>query len=563
MHAHKIISIAHRNEALQKIFAQELGISPITAGVLVNRGIRTVQEANRFLEATFEHLYDPLTLEGVKDAVLRIKKAAQHKERIMLVGDYDVDGVTSAVMLKNSLKRLGVEANHYLPHRVNEGYGLNKNMLLRAKEERIQLMITADCGTNNDSEIAELRKNHIDVIVTDHHEPLSGKDLSPASIVVNPKLAGSSYRFRDLAGVGVVYKLCQALTEDALCDDLDIVALGTIADVVPLRDENRIIAKEGLSRITSTKKLGLQELLKSSGIEKRKIDSTAVGFILGPRLNASGRVDSPEIAFQLLTTQKQVEAAHLASILETCNRKRQKIESDILEEAEALINKEINFKEHKVIVLAKEDWHPGVLGIVASKLADRFYRPVIIISLTQDECRGSGRSIKDFHLFDALTACKDYLKTFGGHSHAAGLVVARERIDDFKREFNAVASKNLKIEHLLPTIEVDREVAFSEWDERIIRELESLEPFGTGNPQPSFFARNVRLKGVPARLNKNTLKCWLSDGTATYQAIGFGMGDFKDSLMQVEGFNLVYTPRLDRWQGNESVLLEMRDIFFA
>ena len=561
MHNHKILNIAPSNIHLQNTLSQELGISKILAQLLVNRGITHIEEADKFLKANLSHLLDPHTFLDMPRAVNLIKKAAKNKERVMIFGDYDVDGLTALTLLKTTLSKIGLEPMHYLPHRIKEGYGLTKNILNIAKQKKIKLLITADCGMGNLEQIKELRRNNIEVIVTDHHEPI-GKELPPASVLINPKLKNSGYKYRDLAGVGVAYKLCQALTNDMLFEDLDLVSLGTIADVVPLTGENRVIVKEGLLRLSSTKRIGLKALIENSGIKNKKITSEFVSFILGPRINASGRMDSAEISLNLLMSQKEEEAQKLAELIETYNRQRQRIENKIMEEAQDLIDKEINFKEHNVIVIAKEDWHQGVLGIVASKIADKFHRPTIVISKTGDLCKGSGRSIKNFHLFQALLECQEFLETFGGHSHAVGLIISSDRIADFKNGINRLAKEKLKLEDLLPSLDIDMELSLSDLNDEIISGLEVLEPFGRGNPEPLFYTRNLRLKGEPLVLGRDTIKFWVSDGNITYQAIGFGMASFKDCLESAESFDFVYTPRIDNWQGEGSVILEAKDIFF-
>jgi len=561
MHNHKILNIAPSNIHLQNTLSQELGISKILAQLLVNRGITHIEEADKFLKANLSHLLDPHTFLDMPRAVNLIKKAAKNKERVMIFGDYDVDGLTALTLLKTTLSKIGLEPMHYLPHRIKEGYGLTKNILNIAKQKKIKLLITADCGTSNFEQIRELRKNNIDVIITDHHEAINN-ELPPASAIINPKIITSNYKYRDLAGVGVAYKLCQAVTGDMLFGDLDLVSLGTIADVVPLTGENRVIVKEGLLGLSSTKRLGLKALIENSGIKDKKMTSTFVSYIIGPRINASGRMDTAEISLNLLMSEKEDEAKKLAQLIETFNRQRQKIENKILEEAQDLIDREINFKEHNVIVIAKEDWHQGVLGIVASKIADKFHRPTIIISKTGNLCKGSGRSIKNFHLFQALLECQEFLETFGGHSHAVGLIISSDRIADFKNGINRLAKEKLKLEDLLPSLDIDMELSLSDLDDEIISGLEALEPFGTGNLEPLFYTRNLRLKGEPQILGRETVKFWVTDGNITYQAIGFGMASFKDCLESAESFDFVYTPRIDSWQGEGSILLEAKDIFF-
>jgi single-stranded-DNA-specific exonuclease len=419
-----------------------------------------------------------------------------------------------------------------------------------------------DCGTNNHGEIKELRRSNIDVIITDHHELVNKEAHSYPCAIINPKIKSANYKYRDLSGVGVAYKLCQALTGQILKDDLDLVSLGTIADVVPLTGENRVMVKEGLLRLSQTERPGLKALVEISGIRNKKITSDFVGYILGPRINASGRMDTAETALALLMSQAQAEAERLVRIIETHNRQRQMIENKILEEAQDLIDREINFKEHKIIVLAKENWHQGVLGIVASKLADKFYRPTIVISITSDLCKGSGRSVKNFHLFQALIECKELLKTFGGHSHAAGLIITKDNIEDFREKINNLAKERLVLEDLLPSLDIDMELVLSDLNEEVIREFQLLEPFGTDNPKPLFYTRNLKLKGAPQVLGRDTLKFWVSDGYITTEAIGFGMASFRDNLSEAHSFDLVYSPKVDHWQGEETVLLEVEDVFF-
>jgi single-stranded-DNA-specific exonuclease len=562
MHNHKILRIPSPDGTLQDKLSKELGVSKVFAQVLINRGINTAHEAEKFLKAGLSDLLDPHSFVDMAKAVNLIKKAIQNKDRIMVFGDYDVDGITALSLLKGMLCKMGADVLHYLPHRIKEGYGLNKNILHLAKERGIRLLITVDCGTNSYEQIKELKKHNIEVIVTDHHES-SGTQALPASAVINPKLKDSGYKFRDLAGVGVAYKLCQAIASNELFEELDLVALGTIADVVPLTGENRIIVKEGLLRLSSTKRPGLKALIETSRIKMdKKITPEFVSYILGPRINASGRMDTADISLDLLMSGEDAKASELANIIEAHNRQRQKIEGKILKEAEDLIDREVNFKEHKIIVIAKEDWHQGVLGIVASKLADRFYRPTILISKTSGLCKGSGRSIKNFHLFDALKECSEFLETFGGHSHATGLVIAKDNIGNFKDRINRLAEETMHIEDLLPSWDIDVELAFTDLNEELIEEFESLEPFGTGNPEPVFYARGIKLKGEPQVLSRDTIKFWVTDGLMTHQAIGFRMGGLKESLVQADSFGLVYSLKLDSWNGEESVILEVKDIIF-
>jgi single-stranded-DNA-specific exonuclease len=559
--SHRILKIAPPQAQLQNKLSKELGISKVLAQVLANRGIHSVEEAGKFLSASPKDLNDPFSFTDMSKAVTLIKRALANKEKIMVYGDYDVDGITALALVKGTLQGMGGEVVHYLPHRIKEGYGLCRDICSIARKNNVKLLITVDCGTSNHKEISELKEHGIEVIVTDHHEP-SSEVPSVASSIINPKLKNSGYKYRELAGVGVAFKLAQALSACPLLEELDMVSMGTIADVVPLTGENRIIVKEGLLRLANTKRPGIEALMEKASLRKKKLDASFVSFIIGPRINASGRMDTAEVSLDLLMSRNKEEALKFAEIIEAHNRQRQKIESKIMEEAQDLIDKEINFKEQKIIVIAKEDWHQGVLGVVASKLADRFYRPAIVISLGEDLCKGSGRSIKNFHLFSALSECRELLNSFGGHSHAAGLVITRDNIEDFKISINQLARDRLSLEDLIPSVDIDMELGFSDITEELAAEFEKLEPFGTANPEPLLLSRGLKLKGEPQLLSRDTLKFWVSDGDIIREVIGFGMGSFREGLKSCASFDLIYTPRIDTWQEESSIILEAKDIFF-
>jgi len=561
MPSHSILSLAAPNISLQHQLAKELGISRILAQVLINRKILTAQAGEKFFQSSIHDFNSPQAFLEMPRAVSLVGKARCHQEKVLVVGDYDVDGITSTVLLKNALAGLGLEVLHHIPHRVNEGYGLNRRIVEFARQQQVRLVVTADCGISNHEEIEALRQADIDVIVTDHHEPQSQR-LPAASATINPKVKHSGYPFRELAGVGVAYKFAQAVTGSLLADDLDIVALGTIADSVPLTQENRIIAKEGLKRLAQTRRPGLRAIMENAGIENKKLNSTYVSFIIAPRLNAPGRLDHAEVSLRLLLAQDVEQARDLSAQLERFNRQRQKIESQILDEAESLINQQFNFKEDRVIVIAKEDWHQGVLGVVAARLADRFYRPAIVISIKEDLGKGSARSIKNFHLFEALLDSRAHLSSFGGHAHAAGLLITRDNIDEFRKSINKLASDRLTLEDLLPSRDVDAELFLGDLNAPLVKELERLEPFGMANPEPLFFTRALKLKSQVQLLARGTLKFWVTDGVTTIEAIAFGMSGQKESLLQADAFDLVYTPKLDDWHQEESLILEVKDIFF-
>ncbi len=556
----KIIKIAEANQQLQNDLSKELGIPKILAQVLINRGIKSAQDAEEFLRPSLDNLISPWQLRDMKQAVERIVKAVRRREKILIFGDYDVDGITSVALLKTHFERLGIPTMHYIPHRIKEGYGLNLTAGEIAKKKGIKLMVTVDCGINSCSEVEKLRHWGIDVIITDHHEPQS--KIPRAVAVINPKRHNCPYRYKELSGVGVAYKFAQALTDSELWEDLDLVALGTIADSVALTGENRIIVKKGLERLSCSPRLGIQALMDISGIKnKQPLGAFAVGYILGPRINASGRIDTADSALRLLLCQSASEAQDLVKILDSHNRKRQKIQEQVFKEAANLIDKEVNFKEHCVIVVSGDNWHPGVLGIVASRLMDKFYRPTILISETAHAyCRGSARSIKNFSIFDALVHCGKHLENFGGHKYAAGLVIAKNNIQNFRRDINRFACQVLVKEFLLPSIEVDMEINLTDLNEDLIYQLRNLEPFGSANPEPIFYTRNLTLRGEPVVLGRDTLKFWVTDSKLTYPVIGFGLAALKQNLLEADSLDLVFHPEIDDWQDTRGLILEAKEI---
>lgn len=555
----RIWNIAKPNHNLQIKLKKELGLSNILSQILINRGITNSKEATLFLKPQLSELISPDLLPDIASACSRIKRAIEYHEKIMIFGDYDADGLTSTALLKSVLKKLAVEVIHYIPHRVKEGYGLNKQAIRIAKEKSVNIFISVDCGTASPTEIEQLRRMNIDTIVIDHHQPTTDK-LPAALALVNPKRRDSRYDYKDLAGVGVTYKFAQAITQESLEEDLDLVCLGTIADVVPLNGENRIVAKQGLKCLSQTKKLGLRALIRQSRMKENSINANSVSYIIGPRINASGRIDSAEVSLRLLMTDSDEEAEELAKLLNRHNQKRQEIETVILREAQDIINKEVNFKDHRVIVVSKEGWHQGVLGIVASKLADSFYRPAIVISIADKLCRGSCRSIKNFHILEALLQCKHLLERFGGHSHAAGLAISKDNIKHFQEMINHIAREKIALEDLYPSLDIDMEVKLQDLNEELVNQIQELEPFGEGNPTPLFYTRNLKLKSKPEVLDRDTLRFWVTDGNITYKAVGFNMASYKEEILTCDYFDLVYTPSIDNWYESLDIQLEIKDI---
>ncbi len=551
--------IKNPNPKLQIALSDALNIHPLIAQILINRKIESLEQAQDFLSGSLSNLHDPFLLKDMDRAVNRIHQAQDHQELILIFGDYDVDGVTSSVVLKNLLSKMGLQAIHYIPHRMQEGYGLNQNIVGYAKEKGVSLLITVDCGIGAFREVEALHQAGIDVIIFDHHEP-DGANLPNARAVVDPKRHDCPYPFKGLASVGLMAKLHQALTGEICEDQLDLVTIGTIADVAELIGENRILVKNGLPKIGQTQNYGLQALLEVAKIKGKKILPSYVGFILGPRINATGRMDSALPSLELLLSPDSHHASRLARSLEEHNSSRQKIQNNIVEEAISLVEREVNFNEHRVIVLKKEGWHKGVLGIVASRIMEKYYRPTVVISTEAGLGTGSARSIDGFSMFEALNHCAHHLENYGGHKRAAGLTLREEKIEFFRNSINEFAQDRIKHEDLIPTLEVDAQIPLASIGMDLVKRMESLEPYGEGNPAPLFCSRQLIVKTPPQVLGRDTLKFWVTDGKRTFAAVGFGMGDCRDLIAPGRKVDLAYQLSIDDWNKEPTVLLKLKDI---
>ena len=557
----RIWNIATPNQRIQKILSSDLGISKILSQLLINRKITETKKAAKFLNPRLNDLISCDNLPDISLAYKRIRGAIKNKEKIMVIGDYDVDGLTGTALLVSTFKKLGLEVTPYLPNRINEGYGISAGAIKEAVAKKIGLVVTVDCGMGSDKEIRELKRLNIDTIVTDHH--LGGEGNPCAYAVVNPKRKDSKYAYRDLSGCAVAYKLAQKVSHEQLREDLDLVCLGTIADVVPLNGENRIVARHGINLFPHTKRPGLISLIEQSRIKNGSINARTISYILAPRINASGRIDSAHISLELLMAESKTQADELAKKLCSFNSRRQQIQDKIFKEAKDIIEKEVNFKEHKVIVIARSGWHEGVLGIVASRIKDIFYRPTVVISIGDKECKGSARSVSNFHILEALLECKDILSKFGGHKRAAGLSLQRGNINLLRQRLNRFAGQRLALEDLLPCLDIDMELGLGEFSEKLVDEIYSLEPFGEANPKPVFFTRRLRLKSRPELLNRNALRFWVTDGEFTYKAIGFDIAHLKQRLEGGSSFDLAYTLELDNWYESSAIQLKVKDIRFV
>ena len=557
----KIWRIKDSDPAIQDDLSSILKISKLTAQLLANRGIKDSSSAEEFLSCSLSSSPDPMLLKDMNKALPRIKDAIRSGERILVYGDYDVDGITAVATLYSSLKNLGANVTNYIPNRLEEGYGLNMGAIKRAHKDDVGLIITVDCGITSFKEIEYAGSLGIDTVITDHHEILESR-IPNAHAVINPLQEDCKYPFKHLAGVGLAYKLVKALYEGTSFfaeDFLDLVSLGTVADIVPLIGENRVLAKHGLEEINRRNRVGVNALMEVSGLSDKEILSGHIGFILGPRINAMGRIGSPQKALDLILSEDKEEALRLAKMLNTENRSRQKIEADILEGALSRVEREVNFKHHKVIVLASENWHPGVIGIVASRIADRFYRPTILISLDGKFGKGSGRSIEHFHLFEYLLRCKDYLVGFGGHEGACGITIDKDKIDEFRDKINEEAARDVEEHVFSPKLDIDMDVPLNMLNENVINEIDSLSPFGQDNPRPILVSRNLIVKDGPRQIGKSGFKMWVTDNRITCEAVSFGKNNL-DIPKTGSGVDLAYIPSINNWQGLQSIQLELRDI---
>lgn len=555
----KVWKIKEANIPLQNKLSQELGISLFLAQLLINRGLISARKAEEFLKSDAACLGNFTGLTDIDKAKSRIQKAKDNKEKVLLFSDYDADGLTALAILKNALDKFGLKVECYIPHRLKEGYGLSKDSVRYIRDNGFDLVVTLDCGISNFREIAELKNQGIETIVIDHHH-LSENKIPCAWAVINPKRQDSSYAHPDLAGVGLAYKFASYLLDENLEEELDLAALGTIADMVPLTGENRVIVRGGLKKLNNTQRPGLRSLIEISGIKNKLIDAQAVGYILAPRINACGRLGEAELAFRLLISSSNDEACALAKELNLKNRQRQGIEGRILDEALTLLDTEIDLTRERVIVLHQEGWHQGVLGIVAAKISAKFHRPTIIVSFNDGLGKGSGRSIDAFHLFDGLTECSNHLEGFGGHKKACGLSILAEKMGDFRKSINRIAWEALRPEDLLPSLSIEACLNLSGLNSGLLDEINSLEPFGQGNPRPVFSSANLYVKSKPVIMGRDTLKFWVSDRKATYPAIGFGMSHYFDLVNSAETINIAYRISLDTWNGNNQLQLEIEDI---
>jgi len=558
--------------------ARSLKVSPLLAQLLINRGITETAQASAFLRPKLTDLIEPGRMPGIGPAVSRLKQAVAQKQKITVYGDYDVDGITGVAVLWQVLTLLGANVEYYIPHRVEEGYGLNAEAVESLAGSGTQLLVTVDCGITAFHSAERAAQLGLDLIITDHHQP--DVKLPQATAIVHPAL-DKSYPNADCAGAMVAFKLAWALAnefssgprlEPALREFMlsatSLAAMGTVADIVDLRGENRVLTSYGLKALPECKLSGVQALIESAGLTGHELDSFHIGFRLAPMLNAAGRMGHARLAVELLTSQSPVRSMQIAEYLKEQNSQRQQCERKIFKQAcEMIVEGDLNHPDRKSIVLASEDWHTGVIGIVASRIVDKFNRPTIMINTGSREnglAQGSGRSIPGFCLLSAIRACSQHLAGFGGHKMAAGIKIEPDKIDQFAAEFEVHAQQNLNSDDTAAKLHIDALAPLSEFRTETVRELQLLGPFGQGNPEPTFATRGVRLACPPKRVGSGHehLQLAITDNTTAIRCIGFRFGKLEKKLLEHEFFDVAYQPQINTYNGNSSVEFVLTDVQF-
>jgi single-stranded-DNA-specific exonuclease len=542
---------------------EALSLPEIVCRLLLIRGYVSAEDAKLFLRPKLDRLHDPLAFLSMDKAVERLARAVRSQELVFVHGDYDVDGICSTTILVRTIRQLGGKAEPFIPRRIEDGYDLGDAGVNAAIAADAKVVVTCDCGTGAVSPVARLCKAGIDVIVTDHHLP-SG-DLPDCLSVLNPKRSGCGYPDKDLAAVGVTFKLSLALAralganENFIWAMLDLVALATVADVAPLRGENRVFVRFGLKMLRETRNIGMRALLRASGLENRHLTAGRIGFILAPRLNAAGRLGHAIRGVELLLTENEHEANAIARELEELNQRRQEIDHATLEQARERVLA-MDLDEQFSIVLADDSWHPGVVGIVASRLVEEFGRPTVLIAMSGDQGKGSGRSIPKFDLHGALGKTKEHLLRYGGHRAAAGVTIARDKVADFAARFNDVARSMLTPADLVPEIRVDLEVDINGLDGRIESLFRHFEPFGIGNPTPVLLARNVTIARTPRVVGEHGLKIVLDTGTGSLDALGWGLADRAPEFQPGGKVDVAFRLERDDYRGESYLQARIADI---
>ncbi len=533
------------------------------AQILVNRGIDQAEQIHQFLYGTMSDLHDPYLMDGMKDAVRRIRKAISHQEKILIFGDYDVDGILSVVTLSKALASLGGKVDFFIPDRLKEGYGLKEKYIDLVEQRNAGVVISVDCGVKAVAFVEKARQKGIDVIITDHHQP--GASLPRAVAILNPAIPNSGYPFKKLAGVGVVFKLIQALLDgdprsSQLPHYLKLVSIGTVADIAELKDENRIFVKFGLKALESVKNIGLKKLMDSCGVKQRSVSVGDVGFRIGPRINAAGRMGMTDLAVRLFFADSSHEVEDITRELERLNSRRQRIEEKVFNQARGLVERRALDNRYKLLILGCEEWHRGVIGIVASKIKDVFYRPVVLFAYEDGRAFGSGRSIRDFSLINCLDENKDLFHNYGGHTMAVGCELDHRDMASFKDHINTYVHSRITEEQLKRKIRIDARIDFEDINRAILDILSLLSPFGMGNPKPVFLTEKAEIVAPPKKIQGRHSKFLVQKNGKIFESIGWRKGEWADELWAGDRVDLVYSLMTSEYLGEERVTLSLEDI---
>ena len=552
-------------EGLLSLIRDQNKINSILAHLLVERNLLTTDSINNFLSPSLDHMHDPFLMYDMEKGVSRLINALREGENILIYGDYDVDGITSVSLLYDVLFKLGGKVSFYIPDRVSEGYGLSEHGVQYAASKGVSLIISADCGVTANLEIKQAKDLGIDSIVCDHHEP--AQTIPEAYAILNPKQKNCGYPFKELAGVGVSFKLLQGLytrlgyPSSDLEPYLDLVAIGTAADIVPLLDENRVFVRYGLEIINSNPRHGVFALLESSSLLGKEVNVSNIVFVLAPRLNAVGRISNAKKAVHLLTSSSLQQSRNIAKVLESENKIRRDIDETTCQEALHLITESIDLNNTKILVLAKKDWHPGVIGIVASRIMERYNRPTILISLKDGIGKGSARSTLNFDIYQALNSVRHLLDNFGGHKYAAGLTVREENIEPLREQMYRISDSMINEKDLAPTLEIESEISLRQLDATFLKWLKLLAPYGPQNMRPIFVTRNVEILGDVAVMGNNHLKFKVKNDGIVIDAIAYNFGKLKNELKPYgQRMDAAYVIEENTWNGQTTIQMKIKDL---
>ena len=556
-----------RDPAPPNVLASMRHLAPVVATLLYQRGIRDKASVDVFLSSDYKSgLHDPFLLKGMDAAARRVAAAIAESEPIVVYGDFDTDGVTAVTLLMQAITAMGGDIRPYIPHRLREGYGLNTEAIDQLAAEGVRVLLTVDCGISNVREVAYAREQGLDVIVTDHHTP--PEVLPDAYAIVNPKQPGCEYPFKQLVGVGIAYKLVQALARLGLKmplrgrDLLDVVALGTVTDMGPLQGENRVLVRAGLESINATQRAGLKALILAAGLVQGKITSTDISFMLGPRLNAAGRLDDAVLAYQLLLADDPAAAQQQAEKLNLANRRRQEMTKEIQQAARQQAD-DLGKTERPIVILDSADYPAGLVGLVAARLVEDLGRPVLMLERGEETSRGSARSVPDFNIIEALTSCDDLFVRYGGHSAAAGFTIETEKLPELEERLLAYATERLPDMEQLPPLEIDSEVPLAHLSWELLAQIAVLEPFGQANPQPVLMSRRVHVSGAwPRGAEGQHLKLRIDDGRGgpSFDAIAFRLGTLAGYFAKYPWIDIAYVLEAHEWNGNRTLQLNIKDL---